>query len=217
VNILPTFAGPSPRLATAQLLTERLVLRALSPSGAADLLAGVEAPGLRWAPDYPAEADVVAATGYLWAVEHVGDLAGFGPYQLVRRADGLVIGGAGFHGPPVCGEVEIAYAVVASARGLGYAAEAARALVALAAASGVRSVSAVVAADNLASRRVARTAGLDLVGPDGALLRYTRGLGGDECLRGRSAAEWHVGTATGHPAYQELTNPDANCRLERHA
>ena len=177
MNVLPSDARSAARLATAQLLTERLVLCPLSPAGAADLLAGVEAPGLRWAPDYPDEADVVAATGFLWALEHVRDFAPFGPYQLVRRVDGLVIGGGGFHGPPVCGEVEIAYAVVPSARGLGYATEAARGLIALAAASGVRSVFAVVAADNIASRRVAIAVGLRLLaGPDGGLLRYTRTL-----------------------------------------
>ena len=172
----PSCAAPSPRLATAQLATERLILRALSPAGAADLLSGIAAPDRGWAADYPDEADVVAATGYLWALEHVGDLAPFGPYQLLRRTDGVVIGGAGFHGPPVAGAVEIAYAVVPSARGRGYATEAVRALVAFAAACGVQSVSAVVAADNAASRRVARAAGFALAEPDGAFLRYTRSL-----------------------------------------
>lgn len=115
----------------------------------------------------------MAATGYLWALEHVGDYAPFGPYQLVRRADGLVIGSGGFHGPPVCGEVEIAYAVAPSARALGYATEAVRALVAFAAASGAQSVCALVASTNVVSQRVALAAGFDLAGPDGAFLRYT--------------------------------------------
>ena len=142
------------------LVTPRLVLRALSASDAGELLAGTAAPGHRWARDYPAVADVVAASAYLWAAEHVGEHAPWGPYQLVRRSDGSVIGGAGFHGPPVAGEVEIAYAVVPSARGLGYASEAAGALVALAAGLGVASVRAEVAGGNLASQRVALAAGL---------------------------------------------------------
>ncbi len=138
------------------------------------MLSGTAAPEGEWAADYPDEADVLAATGYLWAIEHVGDVAPFGPYQLLRREDGLVIGGAGFHGPPVGGEVEIAYAVVPSARGLGYATEAVRALVAFAAAFGVQSVSAVIAANNVVSQRVARAAGFQLAGPEGTLVRYTR-------------------------------------------
>jgi RimJ/RimL family protein N-acetyltransferase len=157
------------------------VLRALSVGAAADLIAGTARPGQAWAADYPAEADVVAATAHLWASEHVGDLAPFGPYQLVRRGDGLVIGGAGFHGPPVAGEVEIAYAVVPSARGMGYATEAARALVALALGmagpAGVRSVSAVIAADNPASVGVAVAAGLRPAGSDGGSRRFIRQLG----------------------------------------
>ena len=166
-------SGP-PVGAVPDLATARLILRALSPQGARDLLAGVTAPGRRWAPDYPGQADVVAATAYLWAVEHVGELAPFGPYQLIGRADGVVIGGAGFRGPPVAGEVEIAYAVVPSARGRGYATEAVRALVGLAAAAGVRSLSAVVAAGNPASARVARAAGLHLTRSEGASWLFTR-------------------------------------------
>ena len=193
----PICAGPGPRTATAHLATHRLILRPLAPAVAADLLSGVGPPGSRWARDYPGEADVVAATGYLWALEHVGDYAPFGPYQLVRRADGLVIGGAGFHGSPVRGEVEIAYAVVPSARGRGYATEAASALVALAAASGVRSVSAVVAATNVVSQRVALAAGLDLAGPDRAFLRYTRRLRRAEPRRAGLPGSGHCGTIVG--------------------
>ena len=163
-------AEPPPCL---QLTTARLVLPALSPAGAADLLAGIAAPDRIWAADYPGLDDAVAATAYLWALEHVGDFPPYGPFQLVRRADGVVIGGAGFHGPPVGGEVEIAYAVVPSARGNGYASEAVRALVDLAAASGARSVSAVVAADNDASERVARAVGFVVRSADAATRRYT--------------------------------------------
>lgn len=47
----------------------------------------------------------------------------FGPfyaYVIVRRADGLAVGDAGFSGPPGGdGEVELGYALVPGARGLG--------------------------------------------------------------------------------------------------
>ena len=54
----------------------------------------------------------------------------FGPffaYMIVRRSDGLAVGDAGFHGPPGAdGEVEVGYALVPRARGMGWRARASR-------------------------------------------------------------------------------------------
>ena len=97
----------------------------------------------------------------------------------------------------MCGEVEIAYAVVPSARALGYATEAVRALVAFAAASGVQSVCALVAATNVVSQRVALAAGFDLAGPDGAFLRYTPRLRGAEPRRAGRPGSGDGGTIAG--------------------
>lgn len=131
-------------------------LRALGVPGARRLLAGSRAR--RWAPDYPGTDDLLAATRLLWAHEHVGDLHPFGAYQLVH--DGVVVGHAGFHGPPSQGEVEIGYAVVPSARGQGVATVGVRLLLAVAAAHGARSVRAHVHPGNAVSLAVLRAAGL---------------------------------------------------------
>lgn len=71
------------------------------------------------------------------------DSRGSGPdpwrygFFVVHRASGAVIGTAGFKGPPdAAGMVEIAYGIVPSFEGQGYATEAATALVAYAVGSG---------------------------------------------------------------------------------
>lgn len=58
-------------------------------------------------------------------------------FALVQLESGMVIGNAGFTGPPdAAGEVEIAYGIVPDFQGRGYATEAANALVAWAAKNG---------------------------------------------------------------------------------
>ena len=55
--------------------------------------------------------------------------APYGTYEIIRRADGAVIGAAGFYGPPDdTGAVRVGYGLAESARGHGYATEALRAL-----------------------------------------------------------------------------------------
>jgi RimJ/RimL family protein N-acetyltransferase len=70
----------------------------------------------------------------------------FFAYLIVRERDGLVVGDAGFHGPPnEAGEVEIGYGLVPAARGEGLATEAVRLLTRWATAQeGVRAVIAQV-------------------------------------------------------------------------
>ena len=82
---------------------------------------------------------------------------GFG---IVHRESGSVIGSAGFKGPPnEEGMVEIAYGIVPSYQGRGYATEAARSLVAALREAGW-TVVAHIHPGHLASQRVARAAGL---------------------------------------------------------
>src|SRR5207302_622650 len=71
---------------------------------------------------------------------------GFGPWLSIERAGRTLVGGAGFHGPPKEGTVEIGFDTAAAFRNRGYAAEAARALVEWALAH--EDVSRVVAGNN---------------------------------------------------------------------
>jgi RimJ/RimL family protein N-acetyltransferase len=87
-------------------------------------------------------------------------------YALVHRATDIVIGQAGFKGPPgKDGVVEIAYAVAPDYEGKGYATEAAQALTDYAMGSGqVRLVRAHTIAKDNASARVLVKSGFRLIG-----------------------------------------------------
>jgi ribosomal-protein-alanine N-acetyltransferase len=103
-------------------------------------------------------------------------------FFVVRREGGSVIGSAGFKGPPdSTGIVEVAYGIVPSFEGQGYATEAAAALVAFAFASGqVRLVRAHTLPEANASTRVLLKCGFRHVGTvvdpdDGPVWRWERG------------------------------------------
>jgi ribosomal-protein-alanine N-acetyltransferase len=93
-------------------------------------------------------------------------------WELRRRADDVVVGGACFKGPPnAVGQVEIGYGVEARERGRGYATEAVMRLLNWAFQQpGVETVIAETAADNLASQRVLEKAGLKRSGDTGQMV-----------------------------------------------
>ena len=88
---------------------------------------------------------------------------GYGPYTLQDRRSGDVLGVAGLWFPKDWPEMEIKWALVPAARGMGYAAEAARAVRAMAREHlpGLRLISLIMVG-NEASVRVARAAGAQL-------------------------------------------------------
>lgn len=103
-------------------------------------------------------------------------------FFVVHREAGSVIGSAGFKGPPdSTGVVEVAYGIVPSFQGCGYATEAAAAVVAFAFASGqVRLVRAHTRPEANASTRVLLKCGFRHVGTvvdpdDGPVWRWERG------------------------------------------
>lgn len=103
-------------------------------------------------------------------------------FFVVHREAGSVIGSAGFKGPPdATGTVEVAYGIVPSFQGCGYATEAAAAVVAFAFASGqVRLVRAHTRPEANASTRVLLKSGFRHVGTvvdpdDGPVWRWERG------------------------------------------
>jgi RimJ/RimL family protein N-acetyltransferase len=103
-------------------------------------------------------------------------------FFVVHRESGSVIGSAGFKGPPdSTGVVEVAYGIVPTFEGRGYATEAAAALVDFAFASGqVRMVRAHTLPQPNASTRVLLKCGFRHVGmvvdpDDGPVWRWERG------------------------------------------
>ncbi len=138
------------------LTTTRLRLILVSPDDAADMLAGRRQG--RWHPDYPRRDDVDAAS----MVRPGAAPDPWGPRHLVWEQ--LAVGGIGFFGPPVDGEVEVGYGLVESARGHGLVTEALAALLTETDRLGVR-VRASVEPTNRASIRVLAAAGfVDLRG-----------------------------------------------------
>lgn len=87
----------------------------------------------------------------------------------VSEPDGVVVGDAGFHGPPdEAGTVQVGYTVVPGHRRQGYARAMVTALLARAAAEpGVRTVRAIIRADNSASLATIAGFGFTRVGEQG--------------------------------------------------
>ncbi|MEU1124758.1 GNAT family N-acetyltransferase [Streptomyces sp. NPDC005899] len=159
------------------LVTRRLILHPLTAAAAEAVERGCAdgpPPGARWAPGYPTAGDRAAVRRYLEACTGPGGAQPFGPYEIRRRSDGLAIGGVGFHGgPDATGRVTVGFGLVRSARGLGYASEALRALLSLARSEGVTAVTGDAELDNIGSQRVMTSVGMRLVA-SGYRLRHYR-------------------------------------------
>ncbi|MFB8033531.1 GNAT family N-acetyltransferase [Streptomyces sp. NPDC056004] len=155
------------------IVTPRLLLRLMNGSDALRVLSGTPDEGDRWAPGYPSPGEMAAAERFLDTCATTGDPSPFGSYEIRRRTDGLVIGGMGFHGAPdENGEVTIGYGLAPSARGMGYASEALRALLLFAREQGVSRVHGDSDLDNTASQRVMEAVGMRLVKQDERLKYY---------------------------------------------
>lgn len=153
-------ASGSAAAATADLGTERLLLRTWTAHEAGAVGAGGRLGD--WAEDFPDDGDKVIAPLIAADPDWLGP---FGHRLVVERSTGLVVGSIGLFWPPNEGTVEIGYGIVPSRRGLGYAPEAVRALVAHAyAAPEVRRVYATVETANPASVRVLEKSGFRRLG-----------------------------------------------------
>jgi RimJ/RimL family protein N-acetyltransferase len=156
------------------LETARLDLVLLEPDGARVLTDGADQNGRRWAAGYPLASSLLRAEMTLAAAAGERPLGRFGTYQVVRRADGHVIGDVGFMGPPdATGAVHVGCAITKDARGQGYATEALLAVLDWARTqSGLTCVLADTTRSNVASQRLLERAGLHRVGEDGELIYY---------------------------------------------
>ncbi|MFE4632788.1 GNAT family N-acetyltransferase [Streptomyces sp. NPDC056773] len=155
------------------LRTRRLVLFPLDADRARRLAAGNPGPGDRWAEGYPDAGDRAGAERYLRVLADTGDPAPYGAFEIQRRSDGLLIGGAGFHGPADGeGRVTVGYGLVPTVRGRGYAVEALRALLEYARVHGAAAVLGDTGRENTASQHVMTSAGMLPAGEDEQLLHY---------------------------------------------
>ncbi|CAN5395104.1 hypothetical protein BH09ACT12_BH09ACT12_37990 [soil metagenome] len=155
---------PVPPEFPVAVTTARLRLILVSVEDAADMMAGRRQQ--RWHHDYPRPDDVDAAS----MVRDGPQLDPWGPRHLVFEQQ--AVGGIGFYGPPVDGEAEVGFGLVAEVRGLGLVSEALAALLAETDRLDVR-VRASVVPTNRPSIRVLAAAGFtELRGstPEGELV-----------------------------------------------
>ena len=154
--------------------TPRLDLQPLEPPAARALVAGDSGNGHPWASGYPLGSSLLRAELTLAADARKLALRGFGSFQMIRRADGNVIGDVGFMGPPdATGAVSVGCGIIDDARGQGYATEALTAVLEWARGQpGLTCVLADTTRSNLASQRLLERVGMHRVGEDGELLYY---------------------------------------------
>lgn len=139
--------------------TGRIELRPIDRATARALLEGRTPDGLVLAEDYPSQFSLEVMD--LVAGPRAREVPQFGPFFLVRRSDGAVIGEIGSTLDEAAGCAQVGYSVVQSCWGQGYATEALRALVAeLLGDVGVRRVFAETMVEHQASRRVMEKAGM---------------------------------------------------------
>src|SRR3954451_15473889 len=92
--------------------TSRLRLGPLSLGDAAAMVNGHQPEDARWVAGYPTDGTLVAAGLVVTAEAEGRPLGPWTTYQMVRSADGSVIGDCGFLGPPDAqGHVHVGYGV----------------------------------------------------------------------------------------------------------
>ncbi|MDX6355172.1 MAG: hypothetical protein QOF98_2075 [Streptomyces sp.] len=150
----------------------RLALREQLAEDAVQLADGKPA-SLVWIDGVPGEGTVGAASMTVVSSRAGIYRPGWGLFAIVRTEDGVAVGGAGFHGPPDKGEVEIGYDLSESARGAGWATEAARVLCQWALAQPeVQVVLATTEPANGASQAVLERVGFHRIADRGELWGY---------------------------------------------
>jgi RimJ/RimL family protein N-acetyltransferase len=156
----------------SEIETQRLVLVPLTSVDAQGLLSGVRQPN--WSAGYPTEGDLEIAQMVAKAPSTFVAANRFGPYIIIDRASCLLIGGAGFIGPPgEDGAVEIGYGVAAEWRNRGIATEAVRGLLQFAwSQPEVGRVFATTDPSNAPSARVLEKAGVSFVRMQSGLKYY---------------------------------------------
>lgn len=160
------------------LTTERLSLTACPPQIAAAAGAGVRQleslAGARIDPTWLEEDGRGLLSYYAYQLREEATVVGYGMWLIGLRAEGLIIGSAGFKGKPDrYGMVEIGYGISPHFRRQGYTFEAVCALLAWAFRQpDVLHVTAECLPDNAGSKRILEKSGMTNLGMQGLYLRW---------------------------------------------
>jgi [ribosomal protein S5]-alanine N-acetyltransferase len=129
--------------------------------------------GARVSSEWPPPANIAFLRAALSAVRDDCALLGWGPWLMVLGEDRVLVGDAGFKGPPDAnGVAELGYGVLPRHQRRGFATEAVNALITWAFSQGARAIVAESDADNIASARVLQKAGFRQADPRGELLSW---------------------------------------------
>ncbi len=140
-----------------QIDAGRLVLRPIDRKVARMLLDGRAPQDVAFAPGYPSTFSLEVMELVVGAQEP----GRFGPYFMVRKSDGAVVGEIGCNVDDASATGQVGYTVVEPSWGCGYATEALQALLRhVLAGSGIRRVVAETMVEHTASRRVMEKAGM---------------------------------------------------------
>lgn len=153
--------------------SQNLRLHHLTVDEAQVVLRREKTPGMDWAPGFPSMEHVAFLKAFIADASHHKDPGPFGLYLVVVEDANLVIGGAGFVGPPdASGAVEIVVELEPSERKLGYGSEAIAAIVDVARANGARVVTTAAPVANLGVQRAIEQGGLREVDRDEWVVNY---------------------------------------------
>jgi len=157
--------------------SEHLRLHRLSVDEAARIIRHERRPGELWASGFPTFEQVDFLTAFIADSAARRDPGPFGLFLISRIEDGLVMGGAGFFGPPdEFGAVEIVVELDTSMRRLGHGSEVIALLVGIARANGADFVITSTTVQNVAGQRAIEHGGLAEVVRDESIVHYALDL-----------------------------------------
>ncbi|MCU1403701.1 MAG: hypothetical protein JWQ43_4 [Glaciihabitans sp.] len=152
---------------------ERLSLHLFTPDDANGVLRGIQKPGQTWARQYPAFFEIDLLRSLVHERESGIDHGPFSQYQVLVRETNVVIGGAGFFGPPdEFQAVEISFGIAPDYVGRRYGAEIVAALVKIARANAVQFVIATASVTDIATQKSLEHGGLTEVVRDETTVHF---------------------------------------------
>ena len=154
-------AGPVTGIRMIVAETDQLVLRQVEPRDAAFVHAMLTDPDFRAnighrGVDTLADAEIAIRDRYIPAYANTG----IGMYAVETKGDGTVIGMAGLVDRDGLDHIDVGYSFLPAGRGRGYALEAVRGVMAMAAVHGIAPVVAIVNPDNAPSIAILTAIGL---------------------------------------------------------
>ena len=157
--------------------SSNLLLHPLEVDEAARIVRQDRRPGELWASGFPTLEQVDFLTAFIADSAARRDPGAFGLFLVIRREDRLVIGGAGFFGPPdEFGAVELVVELDRSIRRLGYGSEVIESLIGIARRNGADFVITSTSVTNLPGQHAIENGGLVEVVRDESIVHYALDL-----------------------------------------